>query len=469
MNSSSFVALFFILFILIASRFTALDKYPPGFYVDEALCAAHTLCLNKYGTNCDGESWPFYSKSWGNGRVGPVYQYLGLIWTKLFGGSIFSFRAMSSLAGILAATLSGMIVSTILNRSAGFWVFFAALLSPWGFHSSRLAWDPALSPMILLLSVLLLLKSRKSKNWFWYCILSGLSVVVTFHTYSPVGIQAVFLFSLLFLFQKFIQPLAFKKWFVFGLSTVIIFSTSLFFDTSQVRGRANEVSIFGEDKRNPDAGKSMPARIPQFLDNISKHYSFDYLITNGDKNLRHTSNSFGILSWVDIYSLLMGLILIIGGRNQSFNKMQNLTKHEDWRGVFLLGALGYLSSAVAASLTWDSLPHALRSIGGWPFIALASGASLFRISHIAPAKIATKCIAVLFIYYYGTHYTGQFVKDSAMWFDKDVTDTLKQSLAYNNHEYFNTYMTNRYYHHEAKRYFDLQFFNIEVVDKKRSE
>jgi hypothetical protein len=86
-----------------------------------------------------------------------------------------------------------------------------------------------------------------------------------------------------------------------------------------------------------------------------------------------------------------------------------------------LSALGYLTGVVAACLTWESNPHALRSIGAWPFLSLASGYFLMRAVQWKPLVAVTiGTMAIAFSTYYFTDYFLSYPKRSDLWFDTTI-------------------------------------------------
>ena len=74
----------------------------------------------------------------------------------------------------------------------------------------------------------------------------------------------------------------------------------------------------------------------------------------------------------------------------------------------------------------------------------------------------TISIASCFIFYFSSHYTNQYVLDSKVWFDADVTDNLEQYVKSNDYEGFNDFMIKKNYNLKAKNYFDMQYFNKNI-------
>jgi hypothetical protein len=91
--------------------------------------------------------------------------------------------------------------------------------------------------------------------------------------------------------------------------------------------------------------------------------------------------------------------------------------------VVLVGAV---LGTVPAALTWDGPPHALRSIGTWPFVALLSGLILAkaweRRAWVGPVLLLVGAVySVVFLPFYFRAY-----RDAApMWFHRDLKEAVE--------------------------------------------
>jgi hypothetical protein len=457
LNIYSVILFLIICFFSVIARFVSLEESPPGLFVDEASCTAHAVCLKEFGMNCNKEKWPVYSVTWGHGRVGPVFQYLSVGWMSIFGSKINSFRLMTATSGIITLLLMSLFAYFVGNRHIAFGVLLSGLLSPWLFHSSRVVWDPALGPMMAMLTVYLFFQSKNNKLRFLYILLASLSCVLTFHTYSPVGAQMFFLFLMLFISQYWTGKFKFSSWFVFGLISTLLFLTIYWIDVTAVMGRAETVSIFGDHPQNPTAGQSYDKRIIQFVLNILAHFDYEYLFTEGEFNLRHTVHSFGVMSWVDAVGITLAAVLFI--INFIFKKFRlKDDEHVKYRAVLTIGIIGFLSGAIGAGLTWDSIPHGLRSLGGAPFLCLFAGTCLAYVTRFIVIRPIIMSFALYFAFVFYSYYFTQFKIDSAWWFDNDVDIELKKAIVNKDRAGWDKFMKERGYPAQAKRYFDIVYF-----------
>jgi hypothetical protein len=69
---------------------------------------------------------------------------------------------------------------------------------------------------------------------------------------------------------------------------------------------------------------------------------------------------------------------------------------------------GFVCGIVPAALTWERIPHALRAIGAWPFLAMMTGDILHRIGQLwkYTSLLTAACAAVFFTLYVRSYFVG---------------------------------------------------------------
>jgi predicted membrane-bound mannosyltransferase len=185
-----------VLVIVLASclRFWALEDSPPGVFVDEAALATHILCVQQTGADAYGVRLPLFSEALGGGLITPTYLYSGVTWTAVFGPSIASFRALIAFYAVL--TILGLFIlgrTLFLSTQAGLFCALAGAISPWGFHFSRIAWDPPLAPCFLVGGLVAVFTARR---WVGY-IAAGVLLAVAMYAYPPTRVHVVLLLPFL--------------------------------------------------------------------------------------------------------------------------------------------------------------------------------------------------------------------------------------------------------------------------------
>src|SRR6185436_14918265 len=101
---------FFVFALLILSfnfaRFIFLEQSPPGFHVDELSHAVVVQCLAEEGVDIYGHHFSLFGERGYGNPDPPTSMFFSALWTKIFGYSIGSFRAVSGFITLL--TLLGL-------------------------------------------------------------------------------------------------------------------------------------------------------------------------------------------------------------------------------------------------------------------------------------------------------------------------------------------------------------------------
>ena len=175
------------------ARFVALNDSPPGFWMDEAWDAAHALCLSQTGHDADGRSWPLFSNALGGGSLPITWTFFDVFWTRAFGTTRGAFRAAAGFWNVITCmALFGFARAVrplpvtweptlpsdaALARNFPWLVVLAALLSPWSYQFSRIAWEGPLAPAWLSISLWSLARLWRSprRAWWAWAALGGVA------------------------------------------------------------------------------------------------------------------------------------------------------------------------------------------------------------------------------------------------------------------------------------------------------
>lgn len=410
-------------------RFVALETSPPGFYVDEAAISAQVICLRQSGADLHGQRWPLFSQVLGGGYATPAYLYTGALWTALFGDSITSFRSMVALFGALTVVGVFFLALRLWRNPEVAWLSaLCAALSPWGFQFSRIAWDPPLAPCFFILSLVLLLAAASKRRWInaMTGIIGGAFASLAMYSYPPLRVQVVLVLPV-FLYlaiRRERQSLSRIPWFIGAFIVVLIPLTKLTW-TGEIQGRFNALSIFNEAYLR-DHGGSSPLNVMRlFFENIGLNLSPRYLFLSGDANLRHSTQAVGEWSWLEILALASSIPLLLYRRYWETKADLRIT---------LILAWAYLAAVLPASLTWESNPHALRSIGAYPFLALLAGWTLYRFTRWGRvAKALVSFVATTFCIWFGLDFYTEYPARADLWFDQPavlrLSDVVQQGHA----------------------------------------
>jgi hypothetical protein len=360
----------YLIIIFNALRFIGLEISPPGFYADESLGATQVICLWQTSADLAGKHLPQFSTA-GTLVYTPTYLYGQLFWTSIFGHSIAAFRGYSALITTLTVFFLFLYVKNLTNLKTALYVAFIASIMPWAFQFSRIAWDPPLGPFFLILGMW----SSTLKRGWW---ITAIPLALSIYSYPPLRIVTPLLWILLpsISLKRKLLTLA-------GIACICI-PLALQYQEEGFKYRSNMLTIWSTAFYNPYRHFSITELIQVFGKNWIAHFSPSFLFFKGEGNLRHSVQTFGMLSWLDAISFF-GLLVLLILRILS-KRYKRLFFHFHPKIVYV-SMLGICISAIPAALTNELSPNALRSISSWPFYAILSGYILYFLGEIISKKI----------------------------------------------------------------------------------
>jgi hypothetical protein len=410
------------------ARFVALAGAPHGYWLDETLGAVHVRCIAETGGSA-GTRWPLFPYAHGGGVFGPTYVYFGLAWTRLFGDSVASLRAVAALANVAAILGLVLVAQALGGRRLALTAAVAGALSPWSFQFSRIAWDPPLGPAFLVGGTALLVRGRRALT----CALGGVAMALAAYSYTPTRLQvAVWLPVLLAVLWRRGRIDDRGAAAAMAAFAVAIAPLAILMLTGRINARIQELSILSEPWRQ--WSREVRGDTPEplfllmtFLDNLHAHFRPGFLFLWGDANLRHSTHATGVLGAVDLLALAVaGLLAARRVRRPSARPLPELTG-DDGRLAGLLG-LGALAGIAPAALCWEGVPHALRAIGAWPMVAMLSALVLAR-AWAAWRRLGSVLLAVsvAFTALYLPYYFGPYRRIDPRWFHPDLAAALQSA------------------------------------------
>jgi hypothetical protein len=440
-------------------RFCGLGVSPPGFFMDEAAPAVHAMCLAETGKDADGKAWPLYSSAAGGGHHPLTLMAFDIPWMKVFGTSREAFRAVSAFWILLTAFGLFFVareVSALMppepadgtgnsaRRAFPWMVLLAALLSPWGFQFSRVGWESPLAPAYMILAVLGLLRCRRGGNCaIAWSVFAGFCAAASMTSYPPlraaVPLVCVLAGGLLVAvtLEWRAQWTFIKQLLAAGLVAAACFApTARMLMDSKINDRMNNVAIWNERWMRENAGdlSRWHFLIKAFFDNLALHLRPSFLFIDGDASLRHNPHLTGQLSPLDMLALALvvwtGIFFVarlVRGRSPLPGVPgQILSPSSRWLvAIAMIALLFGLMGLAASALTFDAIPHAMRAIGAWPFVALFTGAVLaLGWTHRRWMPPVLTVVAVVYTAYFLPAYFHAYDKAVNHWFMREMTDVL---------------------------------------------
>jgi len=356
--------------ILLASIFRLyhLGSNPPALFRDEAekgytaYSIAHTggyfyFTDSRTAPQIQFQPFPLFINVLGV-TTSAIYQYATVPFVWMGGLSEFTIRLPAAIAGILTVLVTFFLLLKVSDRTTALIGAFLLAVSPWHVPFSRWALQGIFVPLFVSAGLWLFLiasDEARRKKVLWY-FLSTVCFSLAFYAYAVARIF-VPLFLFLLVFSYFSRIKKDLKFMVPAVLLLVILSglVTLFYLQGGRAARFQYLSVFGGDR-------SFFQSLWLFIKNYVRHFSPSFLFIKGDDELRHSLVGMGQMYLFAAPLLLYGLWLVVKNLHRPFNRL-------------LFGWL--LIFPVAASLTDEGIPHALRSIVALPVpqIICALGAS----------------------------------------------------------------------------------------------
>jgi hypothetical protein len=373
-----------ISFILLSAlavliRLFKLDEIPAGFSWDEASIAYNAFSILKTGHDEWGLSFPLHFRAFGEWKL-PVYIYSVIPFISVFNNPHLAARLPSIMSGLLSPFVLGLIwYKFTKNKVAGIIASLLLLFSFWSFSLSRSAFEANFSILILLVSVLFFLHKK-----YFISALGFTSLLYTYNSYRIL--LPLIIIGYMAIYRKNIN---WKKAAIF-LATVLFFSLPLLRFIWM-----NSTALIRLDQVLPQDNPLIFV-----MKNYLTYFSPNFLLLNGDSNLRHFSSSAGQFSILAVILALVGIYRAI------------IEKKKDY--LFLIFLL--LISPIPAAITKDP-GHSLRSILMLPvFLSLAViGGNFLYDKYKKPLLIMTAFCAFQYVYFYADYFSSYTQRSLKYW------------------------------------------------------
>jgi 4-amino-4-deoxy-L-arabinose transferase-like glycosyltransferase len=361
-----------------------------------------------------------FANGHGQGLYTPTYLYTLLVWTRLFGASIVSLRALSATFSIGAMLGIWLLVRRIVDARAAALAVVAAALSPWSFQVARLAVDAPMAPMLLVFAVYLFLRSPRAP----WAAAAGVVMVLAAYTYPPTRVQAPLLVIFLLVVERARLDKARVAAFV-GAMALTAAPLAIRLWSGQLMARSQASWIFSAEYIKANHGQlSTPIfLLKQVLENLFEHLRPSYLFFTGDANLRHSTQIMGELGWLDILALACFLLAGLFTLARAFRPQPGESTVPPSR-VWLVAVCAIVAGAcgtLPTALCWEGLPHALRSMGAWPAVAVFTGSVLSVAWRRWPlVRLVVVVLALGQTAYFVPYYYRVYPKKSYGWWGDDL-------------------------------------------------
>ncbi len=390
------------LIVWTAARFFWLGKAPSGFYDDEQNASLHAICVAEGGVDAKlGQYLPLFFPTYSSTIHSATWAYSAALATKLLGPSREVFRGVAAAYTFATTLLVYAVTRRLFSKTAATWALLCATLSPWAFQFSRIAWDDPLYPFWMLAGVYLLLTAQRPLR----AAIAGVCFSLAAYSYLPGCFVAplVLCTTLILGWWRGTVDSKIAAGAILGAGfTVPYLTTGILFGPLLARYR--EMSLFSSS----DCG--VLCQISQFSRFLLLHFTPSFLFTTGDPvNRMLSTQRVGVLSVLDIIGVFVMLpslfIDSIRGRRSAHGTA------ERWYVI-----AGICIAVTPAALTRMGLPHPLRTLGAWPFYAIAAGVGLEQlVQHGERMPALLLAAALAYSGYYLTDFFVFYPTRSSLW------------------------------------------------------
>jgi hypothetical protein len=409
-----------------AARYVGLEISPPGFYIDEAMNATNSLCFQQTMHDLFGRISLFSPVD--TNYQAATFLMSSAAWTSVLGNSFFAYRAFMAFVGMLCVSgLWQLTFGITKNLRFALWTAFLAACLPWAFFFSRIFWEAPVALALLLWGLatlyydgMLSARTFVRRDWI-YLVAGSVLVALASYTYAPIRVQAALLLVFIpgFRWRERLTMLL-----LFGLMNIPML---WYFADPGFLARSKMLALNSELPMNPYHDASVFGLAWGFFKNMALHFSPSFLVLTGDLNLRHSIQKFGMLDYVTAAGVFIGVLTIVR-RNfiaKDFSPGDKALAH--------LAVAGVMAGIIPAALTWEAIPHGIRSMGSWPFfvlVAVIGWQEVFK--RFAKVQYVVVAVSVaLFAWYLQVYFTF-FPLISAQAFDAHYVAQIYRTETYPN-------------------------------------
>lgn len=364
--------------IAILARTYHITSLPPGVYPDEAVNG--TDAINAIET---GHFQLFYPNNYG--REGLFINLIALGF-KIFGVNVITLKMWAVFFGIL--TIAGIMLLALElfgSYRAGLVAGFFYATSFWAINFNRISFRANMLPFVLVFTFYFLFKGLRTKKFADY-IWSGIFFGLGMHTYIAFRIAPFILIALFTAFliskKRFLREY-WKPILAFALAAFFVALPMLltfYFHPEYFETRSESVSVLSPKVNQGHLSRAL-------WESATK--TFGMFNVKGDQNWRHNLPSQPeIESWTGLFFLIGIAVLLFQIFYWLYQKIKNKKRSDDFVVATLLLAW-LVVMLLPGILSYEGLPHALRTIGALPAAILIATFAVEKI-FVLTGRLAQK-------------------------------------------------------------------------------
>ncbi|MDQ6846933.1 MAG: glycosyltransferase family 39 protein [Candidatus Dormibacteraeota bacterium] len=372
-------ALVVVAVLIVVRDLSGLDSAPLGAYVDETSIGYNAWAISTHAVDEHGAHLPLYFTAFGEYK-NPVYIYTLSALLRVLPLTVATERLPAALFGLLMC-LFLTLIAWRRSRSLPVTVLALALLgaTPWLTVESRVGFEvismlAAVSGALWCLSIAL-----DGGRLRWHVAAGGLLAVSVF-AYSTGRVAVALLVVALAVAEGAAARRLLRGWLItlvpVASAYALLWAWNLRHPGALI-ARFNIISITADHA-------PLTTVIGRFAGNYLTYFGPDFLAIEGDHRARHATQFGGMLLWVTLPLIAAGLVAAWRKRGQPYIR-------------FLV--LGTLVAPVAAALTQESVPHALRASLMLPFLLVLAIEGAILVGELVPTwrRVAASGVALALV------------------------------------------------------------------------
>jgi hypothetical protein len=361
------IALFAV--VVVVRNLIDLSGSPPGLYVDETSIGYNAWTIAHFGLDEHGIHFPLFFEAFGEYK-NPIYVYAV--------AALVRFLPLTVAVERFPAALFGLAVVGFLTAAAwrltGSRVIMLGTLAltaftPWLVIESRVGFE-TISMVALLSAALWCLSSRQpTPRQFG---IAGVFLALAIYGYTTARLEILLIAIPMAIAWGLARTPGWWRGLVPIAAGYIVLGVYALLNPGALTGRFALISIWSD-------GAPLSVVVDRFLANYVSYFSPSFLWLQGDQNPRQNTEIGGMLLWAMAPLLVAGVVACWERRREPLVQ-------------FVVA--GIVLAPVAAALTNNGTPHALRSSGMLPFLVIIAvlGADRLRAA-MAGRAVAGRVLA----------------------------------------------------------------------------
>jgi hypothetical protein len=318
---------------------------PPGLYVDEASIGYNAWTIAHYGVDEHGIQFPLFFEAFGEYK-NPIYVYSVAALVRFLPLTVAVERFPAALFGLaVVGFLTAAAWRLTGSRVITLGTLLLTALTPWLVIESRVGFE-TISMVALLAAAMWCLSARTpTPRQFG---LAGVFLALAIYGYTTARLEILLLAIALAVIWGLARTVGWWRPLVPIFVGYVVLGVYALLNPGALTGRFALISIWSD-------GAPLNVVIDRFLANYITYFSPSFLFFQGDLNPRQNTEVGGMLLGVTAPLLIAGLVVCWQRRRQPLIQ-------------FLVVAI--VLAPIAAALTNNGTPHALRSSGMLPLLII---------------------------------------------------------------------------------------------------